>query len=121
MDSQGAESDLFDKPLTDEPKILTEIKTQYGFFSQLRCISLVGDEDFWICGSDKIMRLYNIRSELLKTTETKTGNMPEDIAVIKNNELVYTDKKEGTINVLKKTLTDTDSDQLTWMETFRCL
>lgn len=99
MDSQGAESDLFDKPLTDEQNILTEIKTEYGFFSQLRCISLVGDEDFWICGNDKIMRLYNFRSELLKTTETKTGNMPEDIAVIKNNELVYTDKKEGTINV----------------------
>lgn len=69
------------------------------FFSQLRCISLVDDEDFWIRGSDKIMRLYNIRSELLKTTETKFGNMPEDIAVIRNNELAYTDKKEGTINV----------------------
>lgn len=83
-------------------KILTEINTEYVFFSHLRCISLVGDENFWICGSDKITRLYNIRSELLKTTETKTGNMPEDIAVIKNNELVYTDKKEGTINVFKK-------------------
>lgn len=50
-----------------------------------------------ICGSDKIMRLYNIRGELLKTTETKSGNMPEDIAVIRYNALVYTDKKEGTI------------------------
>lgn len=26
--------------------------------------------------------------------------MPEDIAVIRNNELVYTDDKEETINVL---------------------
>lgn len=55
-----------------------------------------------ICGSDKIMRLYNIRCELLKTTKTKSGNMPEDIAVIRNNELVYTDDNEGTINVLIK-------------------
>lgn len=78
----------------------------------------MGDEDFWICGSDKIMRLYNIRGELLKTTETKSGNMPEDIAVIRYNALVYTDKKEGTI---KKTHRDTESDQLTWMETSRCL
>lgn len=55
------------------------------------------------------------------TNETKSGSMPDDIAVTRNSEQVYTDEKGETINVLIKKLTDTDSDQLTGMETFRCL
>lgn len=61
----------------------------------------MGDEDFWICGSDKIMRFYNIWGELLKIIEIKFGNMLEDIVVIRNNVLVYIDKKEG---IIKKNL-----------------
>eukprot|EP00105_Crassostrea_gigas_P007302 XP_011421500.1 PREDICTED: uncharacterized protein LOC105324145 [Crassostrea gigas] len=102
MDSQGAGFYLLEKPLIDEPQILTEIKTKYGFFNQMRCVSCMGDDDLWVCGGDKIIRLYNIRGELIKTITTKSGNKPEDIAVTGKGDLVYTDKKERTIYQIEK-------------------
>lgn len=57
----------------------------------------------WICGSDNFMSLYSLRGELLKSVGTKSGNRPYDIAVTKSGDVVYTDKIEKTVNIMKDT------------------
>ncbi|XP_065939458.1 tripartite motif-containing protein 2-like [Magallana gigas] len=98
MESPGAESSPLDRPLIDVIRIITQIDTEYGLLYSVSCLS---DEEMWTCGDDKIIRLYNLSGELVKSVKTKSGNDPEDIAVTKSGDLVYTDYRERTVNIVK--------------------
>uniref|UniRef100_K1R4B2 Tripartite motif-containing protein 2 n=1 Tax=Magallana gigas TaxID=29159 RepID=K1R4B2_MAGGI len=100
MESPIAESSPPDRPLIDEPQIITQINTEY---EQLRSVSCLSDEEMWTCGNDNIMRLYNLSGELVKSVKTKSGNDPWDIAVTRSGDLVYTGHSDRTVNILKNT------------------
>ena len=96
---------LVDKPLSDKPKILTDIQAQFrelgrDFFYNVSCLS---DEEIWTSGCNKIMKLYNLKGELLKSVQTKSGNPPADIAVTQDGDLVYADYKNSSINLVRGT------------------
>ena len=81
----GSLSKLAITYLHDEPPILKDIQTQYkGWHNTLRSVSCLSDNELWTCGDDKILRLYNLQGELLRSVQTKSGNNPQGIAVIKN-------------------------------------
>ncbi|XP_062588895.1 uncharacterized protein LOC134250544 [Saccostrea cucullata] len=87
------------KPLIDEPELITTIDTKYiGLYSVYTCLS---DEEIWIHGYDNIMKLYNLQGKLLKSIQTKSGNIPRDIAVTRSGDLVYTDSGKRTVNIVK--------------------
>ncbi|XP_065921274.1 tripartite motif-containing protein 3-like isoform X2 [Magallana gigas] len=103
MDSPGAESSPPDRPLIDVyvPRIITQIDTEYGVSNRLLGVSCLSDEELWTCGWDNKMRLYNLKGKLVKSVQTKSGNVPCDIAVTRRGDLVYTDSRDRTVNIVK--------------------
>uniref|UniRef100_K1QYW0 Tripartite motif-containing protein 2 n=1 Tax=Magallana gigas TaxID=29159 RepID=K1QYW0_MAGGI len=94
----AAESSPPDKPLIDEPFTVTTIPTD---IDDLTNVAYLGDEKIWTSGQGNIMMLHNVHGELLESIQTKSGNWPEDIAVMKNGDLVYADYNESTVNIVK--------------------
>nr|XP_034309655.1 tripartite motif-containing protein 3-like [Crassostrea gigas] len=98
MDSASTEHSTSERSLIDVPQIVTEINTYYEYVAAVCCLS---DDDIWIRGNSNILKLYNIQRGLLKSIQTKSGNCAYDIAVTGNGDLVYTDKTNRTVNIVK--------------------
>lgn len=49
------------------------------------------------------MRLYNLKGELLKAVQTRSGSYPLGIAVARWGDLIYTDYLDGSLNRVKDT------------------
>nr|XP_034328403.1 E3 ubiquitin-protein ligase TRIM36-like [Crassostrea gigas] len=98
---QGAESSPPDRSLMDEPRVITAIDTgyEYGVYG----VTCVNDTEVWTRGNDNMMKLYNLRGELVESIQTKSGNVPTDIAVTRGGDLVYTDYWDRTVNIVKNT------------------
>ncbi|XP_065927572.1 E3 ubiquitin-protein ligase TRIM71 [Magallana gigas] len=97
--SEAGSSSL--KPLLDEPRIISTIQIQYKYLYSVTCHS---DEEIWACSYiNKMMSLYNLQGELVKSVQTKSGYAPEDIAVTRSGDLVYTDDDDRTVNIVKNT------------------
>ncbi|XP_065929579.1 tripartite motif-containing protein 2-like [Magallana gigas] len=103
MDSPNAESSPPDRPLINVPRVITEINTEFGHNNPLRRVLCQSNGDIWTSGNDKMMRLYNLQGKLVKSVQTKSGNRPEDIAKTRSGDLVYTDKDDRTVNIIKNT------------------
>eukprot|EP00105_Crassostrea_gigas_P014837 XP_011431647.1 PREDICTED: tripartite motif-containing protein 3-like [Crassostrea gigas] len=99
MDSSSTEHSTPERSLIDVPQIITEINTD--FFQYAKHVSCLNDEDIWIHGNDNILRLYNLQRGLLKSVKTKSWNCAMDLAVTRTGDLVYTDKANRTVNIVK--------------------
>ncbi|XP_062571223.1 uncharacterized protein LOC134233256 [Saccostrea cucullata] len=87
------------KQLLDEPKTVIIINTGYRDLFNVACLS---DEEIWTSGGDSTMKLFSINQRsLLKSITTKSGNTPFDIAVTKSGDLLYTDHRDRTVNIVK--------------------
>ncbi|XP_065926493.1 E3 ubiquitin-protein ligase TRIM71-like [Magallana gigas] len=100
MPPQGAESSPPDRSLMDVPRIITDIDTEYVDLYGVTCLN---DTEVWTRGEDNMMKLYNLQRELVESIQTKSGKYPEDIAVTRSGDLVYTDSKDRTVNIVKNT------------------
>jgi DNA-binding beta-propeller fold protein YncE len=91
------------RPLLDEPRVTATIDT--GYKVGLRGVSCVGEDLVWTRGSDKTMKLFNLRGDLLTSIQTNSGKSPTDIAVTKEGDLVYADYWNRTVNIMNRSLT----------------
>ena len=102
------------RTLLDEPRILTYIGT---WPNELHSVSCLSDSELWTRGTDNILRLYSLQRKLLRSVETKSGNVPCDIAVTRSGDLIYTDDRDRTINLV----TDTKIQTLITLQAWRPL
>lgn len=79
------------------------ISTVYSSSLRLFSVSYRNPECIWTCGQDSSMRLYDLQGELVESIQTKSGMLPYDIAVTKSGDLVYTDRVDRTVNIVKNT------------------
>ena len=73
--------------MLDEPEVLKTIKAGYKSLGSVICLY---EEQILISGETDI-KCFDIFSVLLKTTKTKSKEMPNDIAVYKDGALMYSD------------------------------
>lgn len=96
IDSQGGNSFLKIDAMT-----VNVIETEYKSLGGLYSVCCLSDNEVWTCGYDDKIRLYNLRGEQVEAIETKSGNMPWDIVVTGNLDLVYVDYNNKTVNMVK--------------------
>ena len=98
LPSLGAESSPPDRPLLDFPRLINDIPTTgYG---ELYNVSCLNDEEMWASGDNEIMKLFNLKGEILRSVQTKSWNMPSDISVTRRGDLVYADDDDRSVNHL---------------------
>ncbi|XP_078331345.1 uncharacterized protein LOC144625130 [Crassostrea virginica] len=115
----GSLSELAITFLLDEPRILTDIQTEYK--EGLHSVSCLSDSELWTCGdNDNILRLYNLQGELLRSVQTKSENWPLDIAVTRSGDLVYTDYVDRSINLVSGTQIQTLITLRGWRPWYLC-
>uniref|UniRef100_A0A8B8CEB1 Uncharacterized protein LOC111118786 n=1 Tax=Crassostrea virginica TaxID=6565 RepID=A0A8B8CEB1_CRAVI len=112
----GSLSELAITFLLDEPRILTDIQTEYKYLNSVSCLS---DSEFWTCG-DNILRLYNLQGELLRSVPTKSGNWSYDIAVTRSGDLVYADYMDSSIKLVSGTQIQTLITLRGWKPVYLC-
>ncbi|XP_052705306.1 uncharacterized protein LOC128181082 [Crassostrea angulata] len=100
MPPQGAESSPPDWSLMDVPQLITAIDTGHKYLYGVTCQN---NAEIWTHGLDKEMKLYNLRGKRVRSIQTKSGNRPQDIAVTRSGDLVYTDDNDRTVNIVKNT------------------
>jgi streptogramin lyase len=87
-------------PLLDDPHVTAAIDTGYN---RLYGVSCVSEDQVWTRGyEDKTMKLLNLRGDLLTSVQTKSGGEPYDIAVTRDGDLLYTDWRNDSVNLVKK-------------------
>ncbi|XP_052702840.1 zinc finger protein RFP-like [Crassostrea angulata] len=100
MPPKENESAPSDWSFMNEPKVITAIDTLYD---NLYDVTYLNDTEIWTRGSDNMMKLYKLCGEQVKSIKTKSWNVPRDIAVTRSGDLVYTDKNDRTVNIVKNT------------------
>ncbi|XP_052718089.1 E3 ubiquitin-protein ligase TRIM71-like [Crassostrea angulata] len=101
MPPQGAESSPPNWSLMDEPQVITAIDTGHKYPYGVTCLN---DTEVWTHGgSDNMMKLFNLQGKLVESIQTKSENDPQDIAVTRSGDLVYTDYVDRTVNIVKNT------------------
>ncbi|XP_062596382.1 tripartite motif-containing protein 2-like [Saccostrea cucullata] len=86
------------KLLLDQPMVIITIHVSTRNMDSVTCRN---DEEIWTYGYDKIMELYNLQEKLLKSIQTKSGNIPRGITVTGSGDLVYTDPGTRSVNIVK--------------------
>ncbi|XP_055999399.1 uncharacterized protein LOC125654834 [Ostrea edulis] len=97
MKSPEAVSSAPIKSLLDEPQLIATFNTGYKYLHSVSCFG----EEVWTRGNSKIMKLLNLQGNQLTSIQTESGNIPEDIAVTRDGDLVYTDRLKKTVNLVK--------------------
>ncbi|XP_078337481.1 uncharacterized protein LOC111099816 [Crassostrea virginica] len=91
------------RELLDEPEVLNTIKTGHEKIFNVTCLH---EEEIWTSGQTADIECFNTQGDLQKTTKTKSGKWPNDIAVYSDGALVYSDGRTRTVYKVKNDQTE---------------
>ncbi|XP_048761525.2 uncharacterized protein LOC125670418 isoform X1 [Ostrea edulis] len=115
--SHEASSTPVIKQLLNEPQTVTTIHTGYGNLYNVACLS---DEEIWTQGDDTI-KLFSISQDsLLRSVTTKSGYTADDLAVTNSGDLVYTDYRDKSVNIVKNEEIQTVIRVKGWIPLYVC-
>ena len=90
--------------LLDCPLFLNTIKTEYGKLHNVTCLN---EDQIWTSGRKTAeIKCFNTQGVLQKTIKTKSGEVPNDIAVYSDGVLVYSDWSTRKVYRLKNDQTE---------------
>lgn len=81
------------------PKLLTTVST--GYFLTYRVACGLKPDRFYVSGIDKLILCLDTNGKTLDKHDTKSGHQPEDLAVTKDENLIYIDHHDRSINKVK--------------------
>ncbi|XP_052677305.1 uncharacterized protein LOC128158478 [Crassostrea angulata] len=91
------------RELLDEPVLVATIQTGDN---GLRCVTYINDDKIWTSGWNNEIKCFNAYGYLQQTIVTKSGEMPFDIAVDVDRDLLYSDWRVGTVYKVKNGQTE---------------
>nr|XP_022290182.1 tripartite motif-containing protein 2-like isoform X3 [Crassostrea virginica] len=106
------------RELLDEPEVLNTIKTGHEY---LRSVTCLYEEEIWTSGRTADFKCFNTQGVLQKTTKTKSGDWPNDIAVYSDGALVYSDGTTRTVYKVKNDQTEEIIRLQGWTPTQLCV
>nr|XP_022298740.1 uncharacterized protein LOC111107711 [Crassostrea virginica] len=86
------------RELLDKPKVLNTIKAGE---KDLRSVTCLNEEQIWTSGMSAEIKCFNIQGVLQNTIKTKSGDWPRDIAVDRDEALLYSDYATRTVYKVK--------------------
>lgn len=101
LKAPGAMCSPIVRTLIGVPRIIANTHIQCLNGNSIDGVVCANNEEFWTCRHDNKIRLYNFHGELVKSIQTKTGNI--DITVTKSGDLVYTDSQNLSLHIVKNT------------------
>ncbi|XP_078326766.1 uncharacterized protein LOC111124947 [Crassostrea virginica] len=106
------------RELLDEPEILSTIKTGHEKLFSVTCLN---EEQIWTSGGTADIKCLNIQGVLQKTIKSKSGEWPNDIAVVRDGALLYIDWKTSTVYKVKNDQTEEIIRIQGWIPIYLCV
>nr|XP_022288739.1 uncharacterized protein LOC111100885 [Crassostrea virginica] len=107
-----------DRELLEEPEVLNTIKTEHEIQRNVTCLN---EEEIWTIGKTADIKCFNTKGVLQKTIKTKSGKIPNDIAVYSDRALVYSDWRKRTVYKVKNDQTEEIIRLQGWRPTQLCV
>lgn len=91
------------RPLIMCPHIITDVFTNFENTNKEFHIPCAIDREIWTCGYDDFLRFYSLDGKLKKLIQTKSEKVPFGLAIIRFGDLIYADKFDRSLNIVKGT------------------
>ncbi|XP_062603542.1 uncharacterized protein LOC134265338 [Saccostrea cucullata] len=92
------------KELLEEAKVIANIPTNVKNLLRVAC---VGSDKAYVSGKDKMITCMDIHGAVQNTVTSTCKTFPSDITVTKQGELIYSDGKNRTVNIVRDGKTKT--------------
>nr|XP_022309736.1 uncharacterized protein LOC111115340 [Crassostrea virginica] len=98
MQVAGAAFLPHNRPMLEIPYILSDISTG---FSKTYGVSYFDNETICTRGDACIIKMFNLQGSLMESIPIPSGNSPQDIAFKKNGDLLYIDRRDRSVNIVR--------------------
>eukprot|EP00105_Crassostrea_gigas_P044375 XP_019928523.1 PREDICTED: uncharacterized protein LOC109620450 [Crassostrea gigas] len=86
------------RELLDKPELFATIQTGY---KELQSVTCLNEDRIWTCGETNDIKCFNMKGSLVRTFKIKSEELPNDVAVDSDGDLLYCDWTDRTVHIVK--------------------